>query len=199
MLHWKRISILAFVLVTAAATRPFLHCGAQTSSPGPGTGALYSANCVSCHGLHENIPSQAPDRNALSQMTPERIYRALTDASIAAHANVLQLKVEQRKDIAEFLAGRPVESGPGNEASAMKNQCRGKPLGDPFTGPEWNGWGTDLTNARFQPANAAGLTAAQVSHLQFKWAFAFPNANSAWSHPVVFGGRIYVGSSNGSV
>lgn len=132
-------------------------------------------------------------------MTSEAIYRALASGTIAAHESVRQLKDDQKKDIAEFLAGRPVGTGSSNGASAMKNQCPSKPLGEPFTGPAWNGWGRDASNARFQPAGAAGLTAAQIPHLQFKWAFAFPNANSAWSQPVVIGGRIYVGSSNGSV
>jgi len=131
-------------------------------------------------------------------MSAESIYKALTGSAITAHA-ALKLSDVEKRDIAEFLNGRPVGSAKSNDASAMKNRCADEPIGDPFLGPMWNGWGQDLTNARFQPAAAAGLSAAQIPHLSFKWAFAFPNANSAWSQPVVVGGRVYVGSTNGSV
>jgi polyvinyl alcohol dehydrogenase (cytochrome) len=199
MLGFKRISIFFILFLFAVATHPASRSLAQTTSAGPGTGAAYAGNCASCHDAHENASSHAPDRNVLAQTAPEAIYRSLVTDTVAAHVTVRQLKDDQKKDIAEFLAGRPIGTSPSSAASTMKNQCPAKPLGDPFTGPSWNGWGKDLTNARFQPAHAAGMTAAQIPHLQFKWAFAFPNANSAWSQPVVVGGRIYVGSSNGSV
>ncbi|HLJ15877.1 MAG TPA: PQQ-binding-like beta-propeller repeat protein [Bryobacteraceae bacterium] len=132
-------------------------------------------------------------------MSAESIYRSLSTNSIAAHADVVKLGDQQKKDLAEFISGRPVGSGQSNDVASMKNRCPTEALGEPFTGPMWNGWGRDMTNARFQPAEAAGLKADQIPHLQFKWAFAFPNANSAWAQPVVVGGRLYVGSSNGSV
>ena len=35
--------------------------------------------------------------------------------------------------------------------------------------------------------------------LSLKWAFGFPDATSAWSQPTVAGGRLFVGSQNGTV
>src|SRR6266566_4489970 len=198
MRELNRVGLFSFLLI-AAAFLPIFHSFAQTTSAGPGTGALYSANCASCHEQHDTAPSHVPDHSALAKMSPEAVYRALSSGSIAPHASLLKLKDEQKRDIAEFLTGRPVGSGQSNDASAMKNLCPIESLGEPFRGPMWNGWGRDLTNAQFQPADAAGLTTDQIPHLQFKWAFAFPNANSAWAQPVVVGGRLYVGSSNGSV
>src|SRR5205807_9618186 len=64
---------------------------------------------------------------------------------------------------------------------------------------DWNGWGADLTNSRFQPADHAGLTADQVPQLKLKWAFAFPSAPLSWGQPTVFGGRIFVPSVNRNV
>lgn len=75
-------------------------------------------------------------------------------------------------------------------------------LSAPFSadsGPSWNGWGAGTSNMRFQSAEQAGITAAQVPNLKLKWAFAFPEAVSAWSQPTVVGGRIFVGSMNGTV
>jgi len=130
-------------------------------------------------------------------VTPEAIYLSTTNGSMISNAKVPT--DDQKREIAEFVAGRRLASGRSGAASTMKNQCPTEPLGDPFRGPKWNGWGGDLTNGSFQSSEAAGLTAAQVPQLKFKWAFAFPNAGSAWSQPVVVGGRVYVDSSNGRV
>jgi polyvinyl alcohol dehydrogenase (cytochrome) len=50
-----------------------------------------------------------------------------------------------------------------------------------------------------QTAANAGLRSDQVSSLQLKWAFAFPNGTSAFAQPSVAGGRVFVGSDNGFV
>jgi polyvinyl alcohol dehydrogenase (cytochrome) len=63
----------------------------------------------------------------------------------------------------------------------------------------WNGWGATPTNARFQSAAAAGLTAADVGHLKLKWAFGFPGASMAFSQPAVLDGEVFVGSEGGTV
>src|SRR6266849_5067540 len=127
----NRVSLFSFLLIVVSASLP-ISSSAQTTSPGPGTGALYSANCASCHELHEATQSHVPDHNALSQMSQESIYRALSAGSVAAHANVLKLKDDQKRDIAEFLAGRPVGSAQSNDASTMKNLCPAESLGEPF-------------------------------------------------------------------
>src|SRR6476661_9822797 len=97
----NRVSLFSFLLIVAAASLPIFHSSAQTTSPGPGTGALYSANCASCHEPHDTTPSHVPDHNALTQLSPESIYRALSSSSIAAHANAIKLKDDQKRDIAE--------------------------------------------------------------------------------------------------
>lgn len=65
--------------------------------------------------------------------------------------------------------------------------------------PQWAGWSPSVTNTRLQPASAAGLTSADVPTLRLRWAFGFPDATSAWSQPTVAGGRVFVGSQNGTV
>src|SRR5436189_4904702 len=77
------------------------------------------------------------------------------------------------------------------------SRCPAQMLSAPFTadaGPSWNGWGAGAANTRFQSADQAGITAAQVPNLKLKWAFAFPEAVSSWSQPTVVGGRIFIGS-----
>ncbi len=69
----------------------------------------------------------------------------------------------------------------------------------PRPSPAWRGWSPSVTNTRFQSAQQAGLTAEQVPKLSLKWAFGFPDATSAWSQPTIAGGRVFVGSQNGTV
>src|SRR5207245_5156890 len=64
---------------------------------------------------------------------------------------------------------------------------------------ELNGWGVTITNTRFQPASAAGLTAADVPRLKLKWAFGYPGATTGGTQPVVVGGRLYVGNAEGDI
>jgi polyvinyl alcohol dehydrogenase (cytochrome) len=72
-------------------------------------------------------------------------------------------------------------------------------LADPHGGPSWNGWGPDASNARFQPAEAAQLAAAQVPQLKLKWAFGFPGVRSVLGQPSVVAGRVYIGVDTGLV
>ena len=83
----------------------------------------------------------------------------------------------------------------------MPNRCASNPpMFDIARQPMWNGWGVDPTsNARFQPASAAGLTAAQVPSLKLKWAFGLPLADESYSQPTIVGGRVFVGSDAGTV
>ena len=43
------------------------------------------------------------------------------------------------------------------------------------------------------------MTAADVPRLTLKWALGFPDATSAWAPPTIAGGRLFVGSQNGTV
>jgi polyvinyl alcohol dehydrogenase (cytochrome) len=70
---------------------------------------------------------------------------------------------------------------------------------NPDAGPSWNGWGAGPANTRFQPAEQAGITAAQVPNLKLKWAFGFPDTISVYAQPTVAGGRVFVGSQNATV
>ena len=152
----------------------------------------FSLNCSKCHDAHST-----PDRAALMRMTPEAIYDSLASGKMATYAKTIS--DTEKKAIAEFLSGRPVDVQKIGDAANMKNHCGNEPLVDPFSKPMWNGWGADMTNSRFQPASAAGLSAEQVPKLTLKWAFGFPNATSAYGQPTVAGGRLYVGSNNGYV
>ncbi len=63
----------------------------------------------------------------------------------------------------------------------------------------WNGWGVDISNTRFQPADQAKLTADSVGQLKLKWAFGLPNSTSSYGQPAVVSGRVFVGTDTGYI
>jgi polyvinyl alcohol dehydrogenase (cytochrome) len=63
----------------------------------------------------------------------------------------------------------------------------------------WNGWSPTPDNARFQPAERAGLRAAQVPRLELEWAFGYAGDVTAFAAPTVLDGQVFVGSAAGLV
>jgi len=63
----------------------------------------------------------------------------------------------------------------------------------------WNGWSPGSNNARYQSAEAAGLSIDQVRGLKFKWAFGFDGDVTAFSQPTVIDGQVFVGSAGGVI
>lgn len=79
------------------------------------------------------------------------------------------------------------------QADPIANACAtsGAPLA--LSGSQWNGWGRDLTGARYQPD--PGFSAAQVPRLRVKWAFALDGG--IFSQPTVVGDRLFVSTIPG--
>lgn len=171
--------------------------GGQRGAPGTENGiAVFQTQCVSCHG-NPNV-ERAPSPAALREMSPERILDALTTGVMKEQA--AKLSDQDRRGVAEFMAGRPLGSAAVGDAKNMPNQCRNNPaMTDPARGPAWNGWSADVSNTRFQSAAAAGLTAPQVARLKLKWVFGFPSGVSANTQPTIAAGRVFIGSDNGFV
>jgi polyvinyl alcohol dehydrogenase (cytochrome) len=158
----------------------------------PDGAALYKQQCAQCHEISGQ--TRAPSPAAMKLMSPENVLRALEIGRMKEQGALIT--AAQRRMLAEFLTGKPL--GQQTQASDV-GLCtdRKSPLSP--SNADWNGWSSDSSNARFQPADRAGLTADQVPQLKLKWAFAFPNAPFSWGQPTVFGGRIFVPSVNRNV
>ena len=143
--------VLGFVLLVSAT--------ASAQSFGVGGLLPFEQKCGSCH-IKPEAGSRAPSREQLQGQPPETIYAAMTTGGMAPMA--VGLTDAQMRAIAEYVSGRGFGTATAGDAALMKNQCAAKPLGNPLEGPAWNGWGVDKANTRFQPAAAAGLTAATV-------------------------------------
>jgi len=149
---------------------------------------VFQAVCSTCH--KEGSAVQAPLPDVLRSMPVEAILTALESGKMKSIAAALS--PAERKAVAEYLGVAGAESIP------QSAYCSGKaPLAK--NAPSWNGWGIDPTNSRFQNAKAAGLTAADIPKLKLKWAFGFPGVTTAFGNPTVFGGRVFVGSADGTV
>ena len=121
---------------------------------------LFEQRCASCH-VKPDPATRAPAFEQLRAMEPEAVHAAVTKGSMATMA--LGLSPAELRQVAEYATGRALSAAPApGDAAAMPNRCAPRPLGDPFAGPAWNGWGVDLSNTRFQPARAAGLTVDTV-------------------------------------
>jgi polyvinyl alcohol dehydrogenase (cytochrome) len=158
--------------------------------------ALYQTFCATCH--ESSGDTRVPSREVLRQMSPEQILSALEKGSMVAVGN--ERSRAERRALAEYLSekkfgGDPhIAIPPSAYCSAAVNASARN-----ASGASWNGWGVTTANTRFQPGDAAGLAAGDLSRLKLKWAFGFPGAKSASSQPVVFGGRVYISSWEGDV
>jgi polyvinyl alcohol dehydrogenase (cytochrome) len=184
------LSALA-LMVAAAGIAVSTGTAAQSQTTGGAVGAgeaLYRERCAGCH---DGGSSRAPSRAALKQMSQENIRFALSTGSMSSQG--AGLTPAQVDSIASFLSG---PAGNQAQVSTDNNLCRrARPAFDPRADqPHWNGWGVDVTQHRFQPAEMARLRADQVGRLKLKWAFGYAGANQAYAQPAVVGGRIFVGS-----
>ena len=187
-----------------SATPP-AAAAAQPRAPAPNRGlsagteqgfAVFQNVCLSCHG-NPNV-TNAPEPAVLRSYSPERIYATLTSGAMKAVG--AQLTDNQRRLVAQAVAGRLLGTSPQGDYRLMADHCPANPpMQAPSAGAAWNGWGNNIDNTRFQPAAAAGLTAADLPRLRLKWAFGLPNSTSAYSEPVVVSGRVFVGTDTGYV
>src|SRR6185295_6318011 len=157
--------------------------------------ALFNTYCAICHNAGGT--SQAPSRDALGRMSAEQILDALEKGAMKTQA--AERSRAQRHALAEFLSGKRLGNAPAVIPTSAFCTNAAATARASLTGPLWNGWGASLTNARFQPKDAAGLTGRDVPNLKLKWAFGLPGASSGGTQPVVAGGRIYVGDAEGDL
>ena len=202
-----KVALMAVML--AATLSPFTYAQGQRGQAGqagpPRSGfraapPIFQRNCGSCHGTEGAVVdgTRAPSIAQLQEYSPERVYEALTTGKMKAHAE--QIPDVEKRQIAEFLAARPLGNDEAGDMKKMTNACAANPpIADPASGPSWNGWGAGETIARFQPATAGGLPANQVPNLRLKWAFGVPGAKEMHSQPTIVSGRVFFGSDAGHV
>src|SRR5438477_4926443 len=147
---------------------------------------------------------RAPARDALQGMTAERVLAAMEGGPMISMAS--RDNGAERRAIAQFVTGKPLSARdlsttPPQSALCVTAAITPGSFATPLaaTNRNWNGWGDNTSNTRFQNAEAAGFTAAQAPRLKVKWAFGFPGDLDANAQPTVVGGRVFVGSQGAKV
>ncbi len=180
-----------------AAVAAGLVVAGPAAAQTPDGEALFGEHCAQCH-LQNAVPRALALGN-MRALAPETIVRALTDGAMEPQGS--ELSAAERRAVAEFVSGRRIAAAADSRRAGATGACATDGAVWPGLdgGPSWNGWGTGVTNRRFQPASDAGLTAADVPRLRLKWAFGYPNASAAHTQPTVVGGRLFVASQRGEV
>jgi polyvinyl alcohol dehydrogenase (cytochrome) len=161
----------------------------------PDGAAIYQRECSSCHTT-PTPESRAPSLDNLRGRASDSIVTALTDGAMRLQGS--RLTAAERRAVAEFLATRSTTGSAANAPAASGGQCAApKPLSDPMAGARWNGWGSTVANARFQPTG--GVAATDIPKLKLKWAFGFPNTTRSRAQPTIAGGRVFVANESGFV
>lgn len=170
--------------------RTFLLLLLACSTGFAGDGALlFNRKCAACHRAGSG--TRAPIPEVLRRMSRGSILSALETGLMKTQG--AGLTPGERALVANYLGTR--DAAPAGPSAGA---CTAAPMPLSRLGG-WNGWGADVTNSRFQSAAEGGLAPAQVPQLKLKWAFGFPGASSAVGQPTVMGGRVFMGSEDGTV
>ena len=188
------LGLTACMAIVAMAAGPSLSQPAAVSSRTETGYGIFERSCLNCHGNPQF--ERAPSPAALREMTPEHIYEVLTAGSMyPVIGNTLS--DADRKVVAEMIAGRLMGSGATRAAIPPGARCNKNPPLRALSDSDWNGWGRDIRNTRFQPKPGKKLSAASIVHLKLRWAFGYPGSSSAYAQPTVAGGRLFVGTDTG--
>jgi len=148
---------------------------------------IFKARCAGCH---EPAVDRAPSRDLLAARAPEEVYDALTIGAMKPMAQ--GLTPAELYGVVRFITGKSPtpQTAQGPDPNLCKTVSPLRP-----DAPQWNGWGHDLANSRYQPK--PGFAAADIPRLKVKWAFAYPGTKN--TQALVFGGRVYAASLSGKL
>jgi polyvinyl alcohol dehydrogenase (cytochrome) len=95
-------------------------------------------------------------------------------------------------------ADTPSAAAPAGTAplSATNNRCENSAGAVALGTAQWNGWGRDVDNTRYQPEPA--LRAADVAKLALKWAFGY-QGGAEFGQPTIVDERVFVAGAAGRI
>lgn len=146
---------------------------------------LYNKHCALCH---DSPQGHAPAYQSLRSMSEPALLRALETGTMREQAKVMT--ADERKTLAAYLSSGKSASSAIPAAAFCRDSSTPINLSAPSN---WNGFGANLANTRFQ--EAPGLTAADIPRLKLKWAFSLGDVTMARGQPVIVGNRLFVGTS----
>ncbi len=155
---------------------------------------LYKENCARCH---EGQVKRAPHRQVLQRLSADMVLHSLELGKMKFQG--MTRTTAERRATAEWITGKKLKPASAQDET-VAGFCPDAPgeFSIEDGAPEWNGWGVNHFNTRFQTAADAGVSADQVPNLKVKWVFGLP-MDFQTSQPTVVGGRVFVGSMKGRV
>ena len=178
-MHFYRLTLIPLALA----------CSLFAAEAPPDGAALYGSRCGTCHD--NSTTDRMPKRAEIASRTPEAVFNAMFSGAMLIQAS--GLSQDEGRAIARYLTGKDFTLG----SAPLSGMCTTPARALSLAAGDWNGWGVDTDNSRYQPK--PGLAAADIPKLKLKWAFGFPGDRVAYSQPAVAGGRLFVGSAGGSV
>ena len=156
--------------------------------------ALYESHCAKCHAGQS---TRAAKLDILQRLPAEFVLHSL-ELGKMKFQGVLRTN-EERRAISEWITGKKLKPESMTDET-VAGFCEGAPgeFSVEEGAPQWNGWGVDLVNSRFQSAEHAGVSPNQVPKLKVKWVFGLP-MDYQTSQPTVVGGRVFIGTMKGRV
>ena len=154
---------------------------------------IYKEHCATCH----DTATRAPKFAVMRKLPAVFVLRSL-ELGKMKFQGIMRTGAERRA-VSEYVTDKklPTVAEKDPTVAGFCSELQGE-FPAPNSSAQWNGWGVDATNSRFQPAEAAGLTAEQVSKLKVKWVFGMP-MDYQTSQATVVGGRVFIGSMGGHV
>src|SRR5262245_55950313 len=158
--------------------------------PNATSAEIYQLRCAACH---DKPTARIPPRAQIAKRSTEDVVQAMTTGTMKQWAE--GLTPAQISGLAVYLTGKP-PTPPAAASSINDNLC--KESAPPLTldDRQWNGWGRDLDNSRYQPN--PGISAADVPRLKVKWAWRHPGA-MATGQPTIIGNRLFVTTEAGQL
>ena len=183
-------SILISLASVGGAALPFpAEPYQQPATVSPEGEALYKQRCAMCH---DNPQDRIPPLFLIRRRSAEDVIQTLTTGAMKQQAS--GLTAAQITALAVHLTGK--QPGTPIQTNLLVNLCKANPGPVSLNGPQWNGWGRDLDNSRYQPK--PGIKPEDVPRLKVKWAFAHPGP-MATGQPTIIGDRLYLTTEVGMI
>ena len=188
MITWLSGALCFAVLLGGVPASWAMEPGAQ---PAPDAEQLYKQYCQQCH---EGQVARAPHREVMSRLPANLVLHSLSVGKMRMQGWVRT--IAERRALSEWITGKKIKETDETVGGFCEDAPGEFSVAD--GAPQWNGWGVDNTNSRFQSAENAGIPAEKVPQLKVKWVFGLPMDFRA-SQPTVVGGRVFVGSLQGRI
>ena len=182
------------IAVTQAAVCLIILCAFVSAIPAPGQTAgksgseIYAKHCAACH---DKTAARMPSRSVLQQRTSGFILKTLNSGVMKAEAATLS--PPDRIAVSQWLG---LTTAAVLDSAKLSNSCKLLAPSATTAAQSWTSWGNGTDNLRFQPASAAGLSAAQAANLKLKWAFGVPDVTAVRSQPAVYAGSVLFGGGD---